>query len=161
MLAAHMRQHGTGDGQQTEDIGAVEGLDLGTACLFDRTEQSVAGIVDQNIDPAKACDRLPDGLMRLGLVGDIERHGQKIGLRAETLDTAAASMRHWATTLFNCRVCSSSEAAAAAACSTSAAFCCVTSSICVSARFTPSIPVDCSSEAALISPMMSVTRRTA
>src|SRR3546814_901418 len=68
------------------------------------------------------------------------------------LNTDTASARRCA--------CSCSEPAAAAASSTSAAFCCVTSSICDTARFTWSIPPDCSSEAADISPMMSVTRLT-
>ena len=52
------------------------------------------------------------------------------------------------------------QRARAAASSTSAAFCCVTSSICDTARFTWSMPLDCSSDAAEISPMMSVTRLT-
>ncbi|CFD94853.1 Uncharacterised protein [Bordetella pertussis] len=68
------------------------------------------------------------------------------------LNTETASARRCA--------CSCSEPAAAAASSTSAAFCCVTSSICDTARLTCSIPLDCSSEAAEISPMMSVTRLT-
>ena len=48
--------------------------------------------------------------------------------------------------------------AAAAASSTSAAFCCVTWSIWVTAWLTCSMPALCSALAALISPMMSVTR---
>jgi len=65
---------------------------------------------------------------------------------------ATAATRPWA--------CSCMDSAAAAASSTSAAFCCVTSSICVIAVFTCSIPPDCSWEAAVISAMMSVTRFT-
>jgi methyl-accepting chemotaxis protein len=49
---------------------------------------------------------------------------------------------------------------AAEASSTSAAFCCVTWSICVIAWLICSMPCVCSWLAALISPMMSVTRRT-
>ena len=59
------------------------------------------------------------------------------------------------------RACSCSDGAAAAASSTSAAFCCVTSSICVTAWLTCSMPAVCSWLAAAISPMMSVTRFTA
>ena len=56
--------------------------------------------------------------------------------------------------------CSCSDAAAAAASSTSAAFCCVTWSICVIAWLICSMPEVCSWLAAVISPMMSVTRFT-
>ena len=56
--------------------------------------------------------------------------------------------------------CSWSDCAAAEASSTSAAFCCVTWSICVIAWLICSMPWVCSWLAAVISPMMSVTRFT-
>ena len=87
--------------------------------------------------------------------GAADRAGQALALTAtpniadvEGLPTSASA-------------CSCIDSAAAAASSTNAAFCCVTSSICVIAWFTCSIPLLCSTDADAISPMMSVTRFTA
>src|SRR5581483_3043473 len=139
---------------------------------FRGTECDARAIVDQGSDLLEVGlgeDELP--------VGTISSSGSGCGRISHSPATAfrgtspiAASRRRVlpSTSILNTATacprlcaCSSSDSAAAAAFSTSAAFCCVVSSIWLTARLTCSMPEVCSSDAALISLMMSVTRLTA
>lgn len=74
-----MRQHGAGNGQKPEDIGAVDRLDFLSTRFLDGAKQAETGIVDQNIDAAEAGNRGLGGIMGLALVVDIECDGEKVG----------------------------------------------------------------------------------
>src|SRR3990167_3292621 len=74
--------------------------------------------------------------------------------------SAPSCRRNWRTTWARRSACSRSDSAAAADCSTSAAFCWVAWSIWPTEALTWAMPLDCSAEAEVISPMMSPTRCT-
>ncbi len=84
-LAAHVRQHGAGDVQQAEHVGAVDAQRLFGARLLDAAEQTVAGVVDQHVDPAERLHSDAGRFMRLRLIGDVELHGQQPLVLAELL----------------------------------------------------------------------------
>src|ERR1700739_2517088 len=95
---------------------------------------------------------LLDGTLGASVVRDAQpEHQAPASYETLSLNIETAAFRSFP--------CDSSELAAAAACSTRAAFCCVTPSICVTAWLTWPMPLLCSCEAAVISFMMSVTRR--
>src|SRR3546814_12671934 len=52
ILPAQMGQGGADDAEGGEDVDGEQPRGLGIACLLDRTEQAVAGIVDDHVDAA-------------------------------------------------------------------------------------------------------------
>jgi hypothetical protein len=56
VLGAHHREHGTGDGEQAEDVGVEHRADLGVGGLLDGPEQAPPGVVDEHVDPAEPVD---------------------------------------------------------------------------------------------------------
>jgi len=76
-LGAQRRQHGAGDVDEAEHIGAELRLELLRRAFLKRAEQRIAGIVDQHFDPPEPLD---GGLGRCGRLvglGDVERHGEQ------------------------------------------------------------------------------------
>ena len=84
-LPPHVRQYGAGDGEQAEYVGGVDPLHFQRRSLFDSTEQTETGIVDQDIDSAEALDRSFGRRNSLLFVGDVERHGQEVRPLTECL----------------------------------------------------------------------------
>ena len=70
-------QHGLDRVDHAEVVGVEERADLGVLALLDRGEVAVAGVVDQHVDPAEGLLGRGDRARDLGLVGDVERDGER------------------------------------------------------------------------------------
>ncbi len=70
-----MRQYGLDEVQRTEEVGFEDPPPFGVVEFLDRTEESVAGIVDQHVDPAELADDGFDQWRYRGRVRDVEEAG--------------------------------------------------------------------------------------
>ena len=75
-LRTEHRQSGHDHGHRAKEVGFHHSAQLGVRRLFQRADDAVARVVDQDIDPPEATDRGIDG--RPGVVGaiDIELEGK-------------------------------------------------------------------------------------
>src|SRR5690349_20117058 len=83
-LLAHERDSGLGHPERTEEVGLHLGADLLLGDLLDEPELPVAGIVDDDVQPAEMRGRLTGGGLHGGLVGDVE--GQRMDGFSELTD---------------------------------------------------------------------------
>ena len=67
---AQRRQHGAGDVDEAEHIGAELRLELLRRAFLKRAEQRIAGIVDQHVDPPEPLDRGLEARGRLAGLGE-------------------------------------------------------------------------------------------
>ena len=81
----HVGQHSAGHGEQAEHVGSVDRLDLLRRRLLDRSDQTEAGIVEQDVDGAEALHGAGRGRMSLRFVGDVELYGQQARVVAQRL----------------------------------------------------------------------------
>jgi len=103
-LPPHMRQHGSCDCEQPEDIGAIDPFDLFGRRLLHRAQQAETGIVQQNIDTLEARNCAAGRFARLRLTGHVQRQSQQIGRLAEPADHGSriAGGCHHIVTLAQC-----------------------------------------------------------
>nr|WP_323844487.1 hypothetical protein [Microbulbifer sp. GG15] len=84
-LPAHMGQSCPGHREQAEHIGAEQVFDLLLRSLCHRAQQSIAGVVGQNIYAAETLDPLTNGRKRRLLVVNIEPYCQQVRVLAQPL----------------------------------------------------------------------------
>src|SRR5580704_1959182 len=77
-LLPHERKRGLGDVDHAEEIRLNLRTKLVEACVFDRTDVAIPGIVDEHVEPSKCLGRYGDGMDGLLLVGHIQRNGSHL-----------------------------------------------------------------------------------
>lgn len=76
-LAPQHRQYGALNGERSEHVGLVHRADRGVVGFLDGGEQSGAGVVDQDVDPAEPLDRCVYGRLDALRVGHVQRRGEQ------------------------------------------------------------------------------------
>jgi hypothetical protein len=76
-LLAHDRQRRLRDPEGAEEVRLQLVADVGLAQLLDEAEVAVAGVVDDDVEPAEALVRLLDGCDVRVAVGDVEGDRQQ------------------------------------------------------------------------------------
>ncbi len=82
-LPPQLRQDRASDVEQPEDVGGKHALDLASARLLDSAEQSIACIVDEDVNPPELLQRERHRLVRVLFLGDVELDGQEPRMLAE------------------------------------------------------------------------------
>ncbi|MNP38450.1 hypothetical protein D3C76_1319620 [compost metagenome] len=84
-LATHVRQYRAGDVEQAEHVGGEQTLRFVGTGFFHRAQHAETGIVDQHVNPPETLDACCDSLMRLFLAGDVQPHGEQVGVIAQAI----------------------------------------------------------------------------
>jgi hypothetical protein len=85
-LLAHDGKHRAHDVDHAVEIGRNQSVDFGRGQLFEVAKQTVARIVQENVDAAEGFYGLGGGCFRLGFIGDIQLHEGEVLARGGAED---------------------------------------------------------------------------